>query len=134
MRTIATPPEVDLTTVAKGDFSKLSQPLIIAAASRDQFDAFLWREALICHEVRRFRDPSHHRCHPENKILLLLPGYEIDPKTAGAVEWWVNQEDRYTVQLNRPEPTFEEDGVVTKRSMILMSVAMIALFAWLIFR
>lgn len=133
MKTIATPPEADLHAVARGDFSRLAAPLLIAAGSSSQYDEFLWSEGLLHAEARRFREPAHHRGHPENKILLVLPGYELDAKTAGAVEWWVAHEDRYTAQLDRPRPAIETDQRRTWTILISMCLAFWAVWAWMIF-
>lgn len=132
MRAIGAAPETDLTAVADGDFSGMATPLLVAAGSRSQFDEFVWEEALMCSEVRRFREVSHHRKHPEGKILLLLPGYHADAQTAAAVEWWVNGEDRYTVQLNGPRPCIERDERETRRALWLMALAAAAAVMWVI--
>jgi len=129
MRTIGCPPEADLTAVANGDLSALSQPILVAAASAAQYEEFIWEEALLCTEVRRFRAYPPAPC-AEGKILLLLPGYDYDAKTNHAVDRWVNQEDRYTVQLNSPRSCIETDMARTRRSIALMVAAVLALCLW----
>lgn len=132
MRAIGTPPECALRDVANGDFRGMSLPLLVAAASSSQFEEFIWREALICCEVRRFRDPLFHGNHPENKILLLLPGCHADPRTSAAVDWWVNHEDRYTVQLTSPRPAIEKDMIRTWAALLGMCLVFWIVVGWMI--
>lgn len=137
MRAIGTPPEADLRAVANHDFSRLAPPLLIAAATRAQFDEFVWRQALVCSEVRRFREMRHHRRHPEGKILILLPGYHRDFQTAAAVDWWVNDQDRYTVQLDAPRPLITREPPNPRHPwgiLILTGLITWIIIAWLVLR
>ncbi|MEO5712587.1 MAG: hypothetical protein ABIT37_03790 [Luteolibacter sp.] len=98
--TIATGPEADLVAVADRDFSGLSHPILVACYSDEQFEDFVWEEALFCSEVRRFRGPIKKQpVPPEGKILLLLPGWDMDPKTKAAVDDWIFVQDRYTCNV-----------------------------------
>jgi len=133
MRAIGTPPEADLLAVAGRDFANLTRPILVAAATAEQFDDFVWEEALICSEVRRFRRIEELRGCPEEKILLVLPGYYHDAKTAAAVEWWVDAEDRYTVHLDHPLPCLKEHQRHTRRALWLMSAAVLAVCVWVMF-
>jgi hypothetical protein len=95
--------EADLNDVAKGDFSQLSAPILVAAATLEQFDEFVFSNGLSCSEVRRFRSYHRERTQPAGKILIQLPFYYDDPNTAEAVEQWVNDE-RWTVHVDEPLP------------------------------
>jgi hypothetical protein len=133
MRAIGAPPEADLTTVASGDLAGLSMPILVAAATWEQFDEFVWEQALFCSEVRRYRHLGDMGLD-EGKILLLLPGYEHDEQTADAVDLWVNHEDRYTAQLDSPQPGITKGSAVIGRSILLMAAAAgAALCVWAIF-
>lgn len=98
-------PEADLVTVARGDFSGLSSPILVACRDQNQFDEFCFREGLICSEVRRFQsgrwNPQVYRA---DKILILLPDWWDHLPTRKSVEQWVNQLDRYTVEFRAPHP------------------------------
>jgi hypothetical protein len=96
-------PEADLNNVARGDFSGMQSPILIAAATLEQFDEFVFSNGLTCSQVRRFRDYRDHQTAPVGKILIKLPFYYDDDATAAAVEKWVNDE-RWTVQLDEPFP------------------------------
>ena len=97
-------PEADLITVARGDFSKLSAPLLVACRDHEQFEEFCFREGLICSEVRRIQKGRYNPNHfPASKILLLLPEWWEHPRTDAAVNEWVKN-DRYTVALRGPRP------------------------------
>jgi hypothetical protein len=92
-------PEAPLTAVARGDFSGLSCPILVAAPSTQVVEEFREQYALASCEVRRYRRNFPYEWAPrEDKILLLLPGWSNDPKTRAAVAAWVNQ-DRYTVEF-----------------------------------
>lgn len=134
MRTISTKPETSMLEVADGDFSGLSQPLLVAAGTRKQFEDFMWENALVCSECRRVSNYMRPMDFPENKIMILLPGCETHLETAGVVERWVDQEDRYTVQLDYPRPCIEKDQRETWMVMCMIALAVGAVFAWLIFR
>lgn len=98
-------PEADLVTVARGNFSALSSPILVACRDQKQFEEFCFREGLICSEVRRFQlgrwNPKAYRA---DKVLILLPAWWDHLQTRKAVEQWVNQLDRYTVELSAPRP------------------------------
>lgn len=132
MKTIACAPEADLHKVAAGDTASLSTPILVAAADQAQLDAFVWAEGLVCTEVRRARGlvPDFY---PENKILVLLPGWDLDTRTAEFVREWVEERDRYTVQLASPRPSIEQDMTATRRGLALMVVAAAVVVLWVIF-
>lgn len=137
METIATPPEADLRTIAAGDFSALSTPILVAAASMKQFNQFIWNEGLICSHVHRFQKVSDlwTAQFPENKILLLLPGYHADAATYQAVTLWVDACDRYTVELLSPWPDqFKPGRAGFLRFALAASILIAALMAWLVMR
>lgn len=95
--------EADLNAVANGDFNELSLPILVAAATLEQFEEFVFSNGLTFAECRRFRTYGRHDDSPDSKILLLLPYYHEDPTTDEAVEQWVVA-DRYTVALDEPRP------------------------------
>lgn len=98
-------PEADLLTVADHDFSGLCSPILVACRDQEQLDEFIFREGLMCSEVRRFRHGRYNpSAYPKNKILILLPDWQDHFPTSELVHRWVNIEDRYTVQLNSPKP------------------------------
>jgi hypothetical protein len=78
-------PEADLNNVARGDFAGLQDPIIIAAATQEQFDEFVFMNGLVCSQVRRFCDYQDYRTAPMNKILILLPFHYDHEPTAAAV-------------------------------------------------
>lgn len=95
MKALALGPEAPLQAVASGDFSGLSYPLLVAASCMQQLDEFVWKEGLICTEVKRFKEARWDFEHFERgKILILLPGWHECPDTACLVDGWVNVEDR----------------------------------------
>ena len=130
---LAVGPEADMVAVANGDFSGLSQPLIVAAYDEEQFREFVWREALFCSDVKRFRKSSTTQGHADHKVLLLLPGWDMDPITRDAVNDWIFVKDRYTCQLRNPYPIHRRKST----AWLLILVGMLAVwgfFAWLILR
>jgi hypothetical protein len=96
-------PEADLGNVADCDFSNLASPILVAAATREQFDRFVFRNGLTCSEVRRFREFAPHVQDPPGKILVILPMAYQDDATEKAITAWVDA-DRYTVNLDAPWP------------------------------
>ena len=74
-------PEADMVDVANGDFSGLSEPILVACRDQEQLEAFIWKNALFCLEVRRLQGMRTVLSKfPENKILLILPGCWEDPE------------------------------------------------------
>lgn len=127
-------PEADLTTVAEGDFSRLSMPLLVAAASKKQLEDFVFRNGLMCTEVRRFQAVGSICANlPAGKILLLLPQYHLDPATEEAVEWWVDGEDRYTVELPGPLPALSAKSRFWRMALVVLLVLW-GMFGWLLIR
>jgi hypothetical protein len=106
---LAAVPESPLDLVARGDFSKLSLPILVAAMTAADVDAFRERHGLLAFEVRRYREPMCYKWLKdaigrdidllEGRVLLLLPGWDEDPSTCQAVLHWVRS-DRYTVEMD----------------------------------
>ena len=123
-------PEASIAAVLSGNLSGLSEPLLIAAASYEQYDQFVWREGLVCTEARRFREPSsRHSPYRDDKILLILPGYENDAKTAVAVARWI-EEHRHYVFLS--EPYLMRRKLEQLMTVIIIFVIMSILVAYLL--
>jgi hypothetical protein len=90
-------PESPLDLVARGDFSKLSLPILVAAGSARDIESFRDRHGMLDCEVRRYRKVMDQV--PDNKVLILLPGWEDHRPTDLAVLQWVRA-DRYTVEMD----------------------------------
>jgi hypothetical protein len=126
-------PEASLRAVANHDFSRLSWPIYVAARDKEQFQDFTFAEGLMCSEVRRFHGARHKlEKLREDKILILLPRWQDDLQTCELVDWWVNDLDRYTVELRSPLPVFRTPGFPWYRLAVLAGI--VALFAWLVTR
>jgi hypothetical protein len=136
LRTNGSFPECDLRAVANSDFSRLAPPLYVAARDQEQLEDFTFREGLMCSEVRRFLGArARLEALPENKILILLPRWQDHPTTRELVEWWVEDLDRYTVELPTPKPLLRKPicwSCIAAASFAGWCV--LAFFAWLIFR
>ncbi len=133
MKTVAVQPEADLRGVANGDFSNLSWPILIAAADKEQFEDFIWEQVLVCHEVRRLAGPREKlAAFPESKILITLPGWQNDTRTASLVEWWVNDCDRYTVAMTSPTPTIYQKQPAKMIGLIILLAIAWLLLGWLV--
>lgn len=126
--------EADLDDVALGDFSGLSQPLLVACACDSQFEDFCWREALICTEIERIEKvrPAQIDSFPKGKILLLLPGWHLDRRVEKLVSSWVDREG-YTVALDSPRHGKTAGGSLFFLWYLLGLIALV-LIAWTIFR
>lgn len=134
-RVVGVPPESPLHVVADGDFSGLSQPFLVAAACQEQLETFVWREGLVCTEVRRMiGDRRRFAEMPDGKILLLLPGWRNSPATADLVEWWVNTLDRYTVELDSPVAPDARRRMLGAWLLLAAMVAAGAVLPWMVAR
>ena len=96
-------PEAPLAEIASGNLSAMSSPILIAAATLEQFEEFVFSNGLSCVECRRFRNYSRHQACRPDKVLILLPFFYDDPETDAAVDEWV-EADRYTVRMDEPMP------------------------------
>lgn len=121
-------PEAPLHRVAQGDYRHMRQPLLIAAETPDQFQEFAWQQGLLTAELRRFEgSPRKFADCPRDKILILLPGWEDHPPTFALVQWWVNDQDRYTVQLDAPLSTTQK---TLRNSWLLMLVVCLIIWSY----
>ena len=123
--------ETDMDNVARGNFAGLTMPILVAAATQEQFEAFVSQNGLTCSEVRRFRTFEYHDSEPLNKIIILLPFHYDDPTTERAVAKWVDA-DRYTVHLGQPVPMIMKPAWFWY--FVLIVIALTWFFAWLIIR
>lgn len=98
-----TRPEADLQAVANYDFSELALPILVACSTEREMQNFVRDKGLMYCEVRRLKTLENLTSYPANKILLLLPGWDLDAETKKAVHHWVFTEDRYTVDLTGSE-------------------------------
>lgn len=97
--------EADFAKVARSDFSEMAFPILVACYDDEQFQQFIFRNGLMCSEVRRFRSAKVvDRVYPPDKILLLLPGWDEDAATQKAADHWILEQDRYTCALSGPKP------------------------------
>lgn len=120
-----TAPEAPFAAVVRGDFSGLSTPILVAAYSEKQFEQFVYQNGLLCSEVRRFQGYQARLTEwPENKVLLLLPGWSQCSRAAEAVLHWVNVQDRHTCQLTGPKPHIY--GSKSKARPRLLKIASVA--------
>ena len=128
-------PETRMARVAGGDFSDLTWPILVAAKSRHQLDEFIYQNGLLCCEVRRFlgRPDFFERSAPD-KILLLLPDCQADPATKVLVRWWVEDLDRYTVQIDSLNPWLMGRAGVCVRLGGLVMALLAMLLLWLVVR
>lgn len=93
-------PEVSTSEILAGNYSNLSYPILVACRDAESLNRFIFREGLICSEVRRLNPVlKNYSQFPADKVLLLLPDWHEDALTAYAVDHWVHGEDRYTVAL-----------------------------------
>lgn len=123
-------PEADMEQIArKHDFSKLSLPILVACKNDEQFHEFVFREGLMCSEVKRLQGKCEDLAkYPENKIVLLLPRWEEHRYTKDLADHWIFKLDRYTCQLRKP-------GVPVQRMSRMktwMGVVAFCIVAWLI--
>lgn len=128
-------PEADLVAVANHDFRGLATPLLVACRDQEQLTEFVFREGLMCSEVKRLAPPPHgskNYNYPVNKILILLPEWFEDRATSILVDRWVGIEDRYTVQLNSPRPVCKKR--INFVPVVVIGALIWLLFLWLIFR
>lgn len=132
---VGCPPEAPLSEVAAGDFAGLEEPYLVAAACQEQFETFIFSEGLVCSEVRRLiGDRRRFAEMPDEKILLLLSGWHTSPATAALVEWWVNDLDRYTVDLPGPlAPEARRWRVLAWLALVTMTAAA-AVLGWMVMR
>jgi hypothetical protein len=122
-----TNPEAPHARLVRGDFSKLSHPILVAAESEKQLDHFIALHAFIPSEIHRFQGyQERFNTHPENKVLLLLPGWSHHSRTAEAVDYWVNVQDRHTCQLTAPPPSFRRHRGAPESAGLLMRTCLIA--------
>lgn len=139
MKANGAPAEADLMAVANGDFSRLSSPILVACRNQEQFEDFVWKNGLMCSEVRRvgrsFSVLTRHRldCSPPGKILLLLPKWDQNHYTAELVNWWVYEQDRYTVQLRAPRPLVSKPAR-WRVDAALATAAVVLVLVWLVTR
>lgn len=131
--------EADKVAVANGDFSGLSMPILVACHDEDQLQEFIWRVGLVCSEVMRYRagfrlwSGSAVHTLPENKILLLLPGWDEDFATREAVDLWVHGLDRHTVELRSPRPLSKGKRNLAGLLLILAAVWAVLVGGWMFF-
>ncbi len=127
-------PETDLVAVANHDFNGLSMPILVACYDRAQLEEFVFREGLMCSEVRRLDAKTAQLDFPEEKILILLPAWEEHRATKDLVDRWIFVKDRYTVTLRTPRPLINRRPRFTLPLMIAASVTLWGVIGWLIFR
>ena len=122
--------------VANHDFSGLSMPILVACYSKEQFEDFVFREGLMCSEVRRLKGKREDFKHlPENKILLLLPGWDRNPPTKDLADWWIFMQDRYTCYLRAPRPVIDKKRFPMWEILAVSGILwMLALLVWMTFR
>ncbi len=129
----STAPEAAHARLVRGDFSRLSLPILVAAESQKQLEEFCWKHALIAEEVRRFQGyQERFNTYPENKVLLLLPGWSHSARTAEAVCHWVNVEDRHTCQLTHPAPSFKRRKPPGFLSLFIKAAATAAVLVFIL--
>lgn len=127
--------EDDMGKVAAHDFSGLAWPILVASYDRAQFEDFIFREGLVASSVRRLNASCENLAKfPDNKILLLLPGWDEDPTTAALGDRWIFGLDRYTVQLTGPKPLIFRHTRNMVTSGILLGLALWSLLGWLVLR
>jgi hypothetical protein len=130
-------PEDDMERVARThDFSKLSLPLLVASHDKEQFEEFIFREGLMCSEVRRIDTLALDALDrfPANKILLLLPRWQECPNTKRQADHWIFKLDRYTVQLSRPAANDGSPSLEFLMPAALLLWIFGAVFYWLLIR
>lgn len=126
-------PEADLLHVARHDFSALSSPILVACRDQEQLEEFCFREGLLCAEVRRLtgRMGDLRSCR-EDKILILLPEWEKDPRTRALGEHWIFELDRYTVELRRPYPLHRRAQKHLTQALATLAILLGFALLWLI--
>ncbi len=87
-----------------GDFSGMVRPLLVAAGNWQQYDDFVEDQCLLNPEVLRLiGSQAKFERMPNDKILILLPGWEDSPRTKDLVVWWMHHLDRHTIELSWPK-------------------------------
>lgn len=126
-------PEADMLQIARHDFSALSSPILVACRDQQQLDEFCFREGLLCAEVRRLAGRMGDlRALREDKILLLLPGWEEDPRTRTLGDHWIFELDRYTVELRRPHPRRRAGKKLLTRALATLATLLALALLWLV--
>jgi len=128
-------PEALLDRVAVGDFGELKWPILVAARSRLQYEEFVYKNGLLCCEVRRFFGRAEFFAGSDpGKILLLLPDCQDDAATGELVRWWVEDEDRYTVQIDTISPWLMGRAQVCWQAGGAVMAALLLALLWLVMR
>lgn len=127
---LAMEPEAPLLEIASGNFANMSAPILIAAATLEQFEEFVFSNGLCCSECRRFRGYKRfEQCAP-NKVLILLPFFYDDPETDDAVEDWVDAE-RYTCHMDEPIPLIVRSVYFWMFVLIVIAATWAAAIWWM---
>jgi hypothetical protein len=96
-------PECDPETVRSGILEELSEPYLVACACPLQVSAFIAQHGLHHWQVRSVSSAGSLLGRVrEDKLILLLPGWECCRRTARLVTWW-RATGRNAVEM--PDPT-----------------------------
>jgi hypothetical protein len=107
MDILSDPPcEAPIERVATGDFRGLSRPILVACRDRATLAAFCVVHRLKAGDVLSAVDMGLQM--DRSKPLILLPGWDEDPRTAEVVSQW-DHHDRYTVTLDEHYDDLTED-------------------------